>query len=228
MPVYNEMKTLPEILKRVMAVNIIKEIIIVDDCSTDGCREFLKKFAGEYANADPNNRIRIFFHEINRGKAAALRTGFKHISGDVVIIQDSDMEYNPQEYHILIGPIAQGIADVVYGSRFIGGPHRVLFFWHYLGNKFLTLLTNIFTNLNLSDMETGYKAFRGEVIKKIAIKSNRFGFEPEVTVKVAKMNCKIYEVPISYSGRTYAEGKKIKWKDGLLALYQIVRFSLLD
>ncbi len=229
MPVYNEIKTLPEILKRVMAVKIPKEIIIVDDCSTDGSREFLKRFLEEHRNnPSEDNEIHLFLHEKNQGKTSALRTGFQHVSGDIVIIQDADLEYNPQEYHILIEPILDGRADVVYGSRFLGGPHRVLFFWHYVGNKFLTLLSNMFTNLNLSDMETGYKAFRADVIKKINLKSNRFGFEPEVTAKVAKLGCRVYEVPISYSGRTYAEGKKINWKDGVRALYQIIRFSLFD
>lgn len=229
MPVFNELKTLPEILKRVMAVDIPKEIIIVDDCSTDGSREFLKKFFEEHKNnTDGKNEIKLFLHEKNQGKTSALKTGFSHISGDIVIVQDADLEYNPQEYHILIQPILDGRADVVYGSRFMGGPHRVLFFWHYLGNKFLTLLSNMFTNLNLSDMETGYKAFKSEVIKKINLKSKRFGFEPEVTAKVAKLGSRVYEVPISYSGRTYAEGKKINWKDGLRALYQIIRYSLWD
>ncbi len=229
MPVFNEINTLPEILKRVMAVDIPKEIIIVDDCSTDGSREFLKKFLEEHKNSpDGKNEIKLFLHEKNQGKTSALKTGFSHISGDIVIVQDADLEYNPQEYHILIQPILDGRADVVYGSRFMGGPHRVLFFWHYVGNKFLTLLSNMFTNLNLSDMETGYKAFKSDVIKKINLKSKRFGFEPEVTAKVAKLGSRVYEVPISYSGRTYAEGKKINWKDGLRALYQIVRFSLWD
>jgi len=229
MPVYNELQTLPEILKRVMCVDIQKEIIIVDDCSTDGSREFLKKFVEEHnRNPDGKNEIKLFLHDKNQGKTSALSTGFKQITGDVVIVQDADLEYNPQEYRILIEPILDGRADVVYGSRFLGGPHRVLFFWHYVGNKFLTLLSNMFTNLNLTDMETGYKAFRADVIKRITLKSKRFGFEPEVTAKVAKLRCRVYEVPISYSGRTYAEGKKINWKDGIRALYQIVRYSLWD
>lgn len=229
MPVYNELKTLAEILRRVTAVDIQKEIIIVDDCSTDGSREFLKKFVEEYKNAsDRKNEIKLLLHEKNMGKTSALNTGFQHISGDIVIVQDADLEYNPQEYHILIKPIVDGLADVVYGSRFLGGPHRVLFFWHFVGNKILTTFSNMFTNLNLSDMETGYKAFRADVIKRINLKSKRFGFEPEVTSKVAKLGCKIYEVPISYSGRTYAEGKKINWKDGVRALYQIIRYSLFD
>ncbi len=229
MPVYNEIKTLPEILKRVLAVQIPKEIIIIDDCSNDGSREFLKRFLEEHKNNPlENNEIRVFFHKKNEGKTSALRTGFQHVSGDIVIVQDADLEYNPKEYHILIEPILDGRADVVYGSRFMGGPHRVLFFWHYVGNKFLTLLSNMFSNLNLSDVWTGYKVFRAEVIKKINLKSNRFGFEPEVTAKVAKLRCRVYEVPISYSGRTYAEGKKIDWKDGIRALYQIIRFSLFD
>lgn len=229
MPVYNELKTLPEILKRVMAVEIPKEIIIVDDFSTDGSREFLKKFIEEAKNnPETGNELQLLLHERNQGKCAALRTGFREISGDIVIVQDADLEYNPQEYRILMEPILDGRADVVYGSRFMGGPHRVLFFWHYVGNRLLTLLSNMFTNLNLTDMETGYKTFRTEIIRKINLKSKRFGFEPEITAKVAKLGCRVYEVPISYSGRTYAEGKKINWKDGILALYQIVRFSLWD
>lgn len=227
MPVYNEVKTLPEILKRVMAVDLQKEIIIVDDGSTDGSREFLQKFVAEQKPSD-KNEFHLYFHEKNMGKTSALNTAFKHVTGDIVIVQDADLEYNPQEYHILIAPIIDGRADVVYGSRFLGGPHRVLFFWHYVGNKLLTFISNMFTNLNLSDMETGYKAFKSDVIKKINLSSKRFGFEPEITAKVAKLGCRVYEVPISYSGRTYAEGKKINWKDGLRAIYQIVRYSLFD
>lgn len=229
MPVYNEINTLPEILKRVMAVDIPKEIIIVDDGSTDGSSEFLKQFIEDHQKSHSGkNEIRLFFHEKNLGKTSALKTGFQHITGDIVIVQDADLEYNPQEYHALIAPILDGRADVVYGSRFLGGPHRVLFFWHFVGNKILTTLSNMLTNLNLSDVWTGYKVFRAEVIKKINLKSKYFGFEPEVTAKVAKLGYRIYEVPISYSGRTYSEGKKINWKDGIRAIFQIIRYSLFD
>jgi glycosyltransferase involved in cell wall biosynthesis len=172
--------------------------------------------------------VHVFFHAKNRGKGAALRTGFEQVKGDIVVIQDGDLEYDPSEYGRLIGPILDGRADVVYGSRFTGGPQRVLFFWHYVGNKFLTLLSNMFTNLNLSDMETCYKIFRADLLNRMTIRSNRFGFEPEVTAKFAKLKCRIYEVPISYSGRTYEEGKKITWKDGLAALFHIIWFRFFD
>jgi len=219
-PVYNERATISEILKRVSATPYEKEIIVVDDGSTDGTREWLKTVK--------DKNIRVFFHEKNMGKGAALRTGFGYVTGDIVIVQDADLEYNPEEYGSLIDPIIDGRADVVYGSRFLGGPHRVLFFWHYVGNKFLTLISNMFTNLNLTDMETCYKAFRASLLEKISIKSNRFGFEPEITAKFAKLGCRIYETPISYSGRDYKEGKKITWKDGLAALYYIIRFRFFD
>ncbi len=199
-PVYNEIRTIEEILNRVRSVREDKEIIVVDDCSTDGTREWLIKVVGK--------DIRVVFHSENKGKGAALRTGFEHVTGDIVIIQDADLEYDPGEYGRLIGPIMDGRADVVYGSRFTGGPQRVLFFWHYVGNKFLTLLSNMLTNINLSDMETCYKVFRASFLKDIAIKSNRFGFEPEITAKFARLKCRIYEVPISYSGRGYEEGKR--------------------
>ncbi|MFC2173856.1 glycosyltransferase family 2 protein [Acidobacteriota bacterium] len=221
MPVYNEKETINVILEKVKALDYDKEIILVDDFSTDGTREILKEMEGEEG-------IRVFYHDVNKGKGAALRTGFEKIEGDVVVIQDADLEYEPAEYSQLLKPILDGRADVVYGSRFLGGPHRVLFFWHYLGNKFLTLMSNAFTNLNLTDMETCYKVFKADVIKNIRIKSNRFGVEPELTAKVSRMNCRIYEMPISYSGRDYSEGKKITWKDGISALWCIIKFNLFD
>jgi len=219
-PVYNEKSTIDEIVKRVQNVDFEKEIIIVDDCSSDGTSDKIDKISG--------NNIKKLFHEKNKGKGASLRTGFQHVTGDIVIIQDADLEYNPNEYSNLIEPIVDGRADVVYGSRFLGGPHRVDFFWHYVGNKILTTLSNILTNLILTDMETCYKVFKAEIIKDIKIRSNRFGFEPEITAKLAKRKCIIYEMPISYSGRDYDEGKKIGWKDGIVALYCIVRFKFFD
>ncbi len=221
-PVYNEVSTIREIVVRVQAVDLEKEIIIVDDGSTDGTREQLQEIALSQEN------IKVFYHDRNQGKGAALRTGFEAATGDIVIIQDADLEYDPREYPVLLEPILDGRADVVYGSRFLGGPHRVLFFWHYLGNKFLTLLSNAVTNLNLTDMETCYKVFKREVLAGMNLKSNRFGFEPEFTVKIAKKDCRIYEVPISYSGRTYAEGKKIGWKDGVKAIFAIIWFRFFD
>ncbi len=222
MPVYNEAATIKEIVSRVQQTDLDKEVIIVDDHSTDATSEYLKEISARYEN------IRVLSHDRNRGKGAALRTGFAHASGDVIIIQDADLEYNPQEYGYLLGPILDGRADVVYGSRFLGGPHRVLFFWHYVGNKFLTLLADAFSNLNLTDMETCYKVFKKDVLNGITIKSNRFGFEPEFTMKVAKKGFRVYEVPISYSGRTYEEGKKIGWKDGVKAILAILRFRFFD
>ncbi len=219
-PVYNEISTIEEILKRVQSVPQDKEIIVIDDGSTDGTREWLEKLTMQ--------EITVLFHSENKGKGAALRTGFEQATGDIVIIQDADLEYDPRDYDCLISPIADGRADVVFGSRFLGGPHRVLFFWHYVGNKVLTVLSNMLTNLNLSDMETGYKAFRTSLLQKIRIKSNRFGFEPEITAKFAKLKCRIYEVPISYSGRGYEEGKKITWRDGLAALFHVIRFRFFD
>ena len=219
-PVYNEKSTIDEIVKRVQNVEFEKEIIIVDDCSSDGTRDKIDKISG--------NNIKKLFHEKNKGKGASLRTGFQHATGDIVIIQDADLEYNPNEYSNLIEPIVDGRADAVYGSRFLGGTHRVSFFWHYVGNKILTTLSNMMTNLILTDMETCYKVFKTGIIKDINIRSNRFGFEPEITAKLAKRKYKIYEVPISYSGRDYDEGKKIGWKDGVVALYCIVRFRLFD
>jgi glycosyltransferase involved in cell wall biosynthesis len=221
-PVYNEVETIQEIVSRVQAVDLEKEIIIVDDGSTDGTREHLQEISLAQKN------VRVFYHDRNQGKGAALRTGFELTTGDIVIIQDADLEYDPTEYPVLLGPILDGRADIVYGSRFLGGPHRVLFFWHYLGNKFLTLLSNALTNLNLTDMETCYKVFRREVLSDIQFKSNRFGFEPEFTAKIARKDFRIYETPISYSGRTYAEGKKIGWKDGAKAIFAIVWFRFFD
>ena len=221
-PVYNEVETIQEIVSRVQAVDLEKEIIIVDDGSTDGTREHLQEISLAQKN------VRVFYHDRNQGKGAALRTGFELTTGDIVIIQDADLEYDPTEYPVLLGPILDGRADIVYGSRFLGGPHRVLFFWHYLGNKFLTLLSNALTNLNLTDMETCYKVFRREVLSDIQFKSNRFGFEPEFTAKIARKDFRIYETPISYSGRTYAEGKKIGWKDGAKAIFAIIWFRFFD
>ena len=200
-PVYNEKKTLNELILRVEAVSIDKEVIIVDDASTDGTRDLLKKY-------EKKEGFEVIYQPKNKGKGAALRAGFEIVKGEVIIIQDADLEYNPKDFHVLLGPIFDKRADVVYGSRFLGGSHRVLFFWHYLANKFLTTLSNMFTNINLTDMETGYKAFRREVIESISLKSNRFGFEPEFTMKVAQRKFVIYEVPISYDGRDYSEGKK--------------------
>lgn len=216
-PAFNEAGTILRVLERVKKVPIEKEVIVVDDASTDGTREILAKRGQE---------IKIFFHETNQGKGAAIRTGLSHVTGDLVIIQDADLEYDPSEYTHLMAPILEGKADVVYGSRFSGGPHRVLFFWHAVGNKMITTLSNILTDLNLSDMETGYKIFRTEILRKFTIESNRFGFEPEITAKIAQLGCRIYEIPISYWGRDYSEGKKINWKDGIAALYWIIKYNL--
>ena len=217
-PVYNEAKTVRELIARVQSVPLDKEIIIVDDASSDGTREVL----GEFKNREG---ITVLFHEKNQGKGAALRTAFQQVKGDIVIIQDADLEYDPQEYGKLIKPILDGKADAVYGSRFLGGPHRVLLFWHYVGNKILTLFSNMLTNLNLTDMETCYKVFKASLLKQFTIESNRFGVEPEITTKLAKLKCRIYEVDISYSGRDYTEGKKINWKDGIAAFYWIIKFT---
>ena len=220
-PVYNESETICEVIKRVEAVNGDKEIIIVDDGSTDGTRTLLEKY-------EEKEDFKVIYQPKNKGKGAALRAGFEIAKGEVIIIQDADLEYNPKDYPVLLEPILDGRADIVYGSRFLGGPHRVLFFWHYLGNMCLTTLSNMFTNINLSDMETGYKVFRRKILESITLKSNRFGFEPEFTSKVAQKNFVIYEVPISYSGRDYSAGKKINWKDGIAALWFIFRFRFFE
>lgn len=221
-PVYNEKNTVKKIIRQVLDVELDmeKEIILIDDGSTDGTREILENL--EY----PNVKVKLL--EKNQGKGAALRTGFSLATGDFVIIQDADLEYDPREYPILLTPLLDGRADAVYGSRFLGGPHRVLFFWHYIGNKMLTTLSNILSNLNLTDMETCYKVFRKETLDKLTLKSKRFGIEPEITIKLAKQKCRIYEVPISYSGRDYTEGKKIGWKDGVAAIYHLIRFKFFD
>jgi len=237
-PVYNERATIEELLRRVQAVEIEKEIIVVDDGSTDGTGEFLQMLA-QIPQQSPTvptrppagsplrpNTIRVFFQDRNRGKGAALRRGFKEAQGELVLVQDADLEYDPRDYHKLLEPAERGMADVVYGSRFLGGPHRVLFFWHYVGNRILTTLSNMLTDLNLSDVWTGYKVFRRDVLQQMELREVGFGFEPEVTAKVAKGRWRVYEVPISYWGRTYAEGKKITWKDGIRAIYCILRYNL--
>jgi len=229
-PVYNEERTLEEVVRRVCAFPMAKEIILVDDGSKDRSREILTHLqeANQRAN-DPLNQIKIFFQPQNQGKGAALRTALGHVTGEIVLVQDADLEYDPADYSALLEPIQKGQADVVYGTRFAGGgAHRVFFFWHSLGNRVLTLLSNMLSNLNLSDMEVGYKVFRTETLQGIELKSRRFGFEPEITMKLAKKGCRFYEVPISYHGRTYEEGKKITWKDGLAALYYMIRFRFTD
>ncbi len=221
MPVYNEKDTIKEIIAKVQSEKTEKEIIMVDDGSSDGTIDILHEIEGK-------SDLKIIFHEKNMGKGAALRTGFKEVTGDIVIIQDADLEYDPAEYSKLIAPILEGKADVVFGSRFLGETHRVLLYWHYIGNKFLTALTNFLTNLNLTDMETCYKVFRSSILKDISFKSNSFNFEPEFTVKVAKKGYKIYETAISYSGRDYSEGKKIGWKDGFIAIYTLFKYRFFD
>ncbi len=220
-PVYNEERWIREVICRVQAVDIAKEVIIVDDCSKDGTRAILEQIEGEYDN------VRVFYQQVNQGKGAALRRGFQEARGDVVLVQDADLEYDPSEYPRLLQPIIEDKADVVYGSRFIGERHRVLYYWHSVANLGLTLLSNMFTNLNLTDMETCYKVFRRQVLAEMTLKSNRFGFEPEVTARVAKRRpaWRVYEVPISYAGRTYEEGKKIGLKDAFNALYCILRYK---
>ena len=216
-PIYNERETLETLIAKVNAVDYDKEIILIDDFSTDGTREILNKYENKLG-------FKVLYHNHNQGKGAALRTGFSSVNGDIIIIQDADLEYNPADYGTLIDPIMDGRADVVYGSRFLGGPHRVLFFWHSIGNMVLTTLSNMLTNVNLTDMETGYKVFTKKVNDTLTFKCNRFGFEPEFTAKVAKNNFRIYEVPISYNGRDYSEGKKITWKDGFAAIWYIFKF----
>ena len=220
-PVYNEEATIAELISRVHAVDVLKQIIVVDDGSTDGTREALEGLKGHYEN------MQVLRQPRNRGKGAALRLGFQHATGDFVLVQDADLEYDPAEYSVLLKPLIEGKADVVYGSRFLTTKqHRVLFFWHSVGNRLLTLISNMLTNLNLTDMETGFKVFRREVIQSIKLEQNRFGFEPEVTVKIARMRLRIYEVGISYYGRTYEEGKKIGWRDGVKALWCILRYTI--
>lgn len=221
-PCYNEANTIETLLQRVLAVNLPneREIVIVDDCSTDGTRDILRQRDGQ-------DGIRVVFQPRNQGKGAALRTGFAQASGEVIIIQDADLEYDPNDYPRLLKPFVDGKADVVYGSRFVGGEtHRVLYFWHSMGNNFLTLLSNMFTDLNLTDMEVGYKVFRRSLLEKITLEEDRFGFEPEFTAKIARLKCVVYEVGISYYGRTYTEGKKIGWKDGVRAIYVIIKYGL--
>jgi len=227
-PVYNEIATIAEIIRRVRAapIQIPMELIFIDDCSVDGTREFLQNYvSGEAAKGA---EVKVFSHERNLGKGAAIRTGISHVTGTFVLIQDADLEYDPQDFGALLKPILEDRADVVFGNRFHGGTHRVLYFWHSIGNRVLTTLCNMVTNLNLTDMEVGYKVFRTEIIRQIRLESSRFGFEPEITVKVAKLGCRIYEVPISYYGRTYAEGKKINWRDGIAAFFHIIRYRFFE
>lgn len=236
-PVYNERQFIGDILRRVQSVHLTgikKEIIVIDDGSADGTRDYLLHLVNETVERDKSplsmdidgSTIKILLHETNQGKGAALRTGFKEATGDVIIIQDGDLEYDPNEYHKLLDPIVRGVADVVYGSRFLGGGHRGCNFWHYVANRVLTTLSNMFTNINLTDIETCYKVFRREVLDGIEIEQNRFGFEPEFTAKIARKKCRIYKVPISYCGRSYEEGKKINWRDGIIAVYCIIKYNL--
>lgn len=217
-PIYNERETLETLIAKVNSVDYDKEILLIDDFSSDGTREVLKRYENK-------ENFQVLYHNHNQGKGAALRTGFSNVNGDIIIIQDADLEYNPADYGTLIEPILDGRADVVYGSRFLGGPHRVLLFWHSIGNMVLTTFSNMLTNINLTDMETGYKVFTKRVNDTLTFKCDRFGFEPEFTAKVAKNNFRIYEVPISYNGRDYSEGKKITWKDGVAAIWYIIKFK---
>jgi glycosyltransferase involved in cell wall biosynthesis len=227
-PVYNEIATLAEIIRRIRSapVQVPLELILVDDCSVDGTREFLQGLVP--GKGCESGEVKVLMHERNMGKGAAIRTAIPHATGTLILIQDADLEYDPQDYRALLKPILDGHADVVFGNRFHGGAHRVLYFWHAVGNRCLTTLCNMVTNLNLTDMEVGYKVFCIDVLKQIQLQSSRFGFEPEITVKVAKLGCRIYEVPISYHGRTYAEGKKISWRDGIAALFHIIRYRFFD
>ena len=225
MPAYNESATIEKIIARVRsaALPLPWELVVVDDGSVDDTRQRVEKLIAEGTDS-----IRLVSHETNAGKGAAIRTGIRHATGEIILIQDADLEYDPRDYPLLLEPLLEDQADVVFGNRFHGGPHRVLYFWHYMGNRLLTLLVNILVGLNLSDMEVGYKVFRADVLRRITLKSNRFGFEPEITVKVARLGCRVYEVPIRYHGRTYTEGKKITWRDGVAALVHIFRFRFFD
>jgi len=229
-PVYNEVGTIAEIIRRVLdaPIDIAKEVIIIDDCSTDGTRERLQELVTSAMSDTDSATLKVLTHEQNLGKGAAIQTGIANATGTMILIQDADLEYDPEDYPVLLQPILEGRADVVFGNRFHGGTHRVLYFWHMMGNRLLTMICNMLTNLNLNDMEVGYKAFRAEVLKQIPIRSQRFGFEPEVTVKVAKLGCRIYEVPIAYHGRTYAEGKKIGWRDGVAALGHMIWYRFFE
>lgn len=224
-PVYNEKATIYRVIESVTAVplKVERELIIVDDFSRDGTREILQDL-----NPPAGTKLQVLLHDRNRGKGAAIRTGLELVTGDIVLVQDADLEYDPADYPHLLEPILTGRADVVFGNRFHGGPHRVLYFWHYQANRFLTTLANLLTNLNLSDMEVGYKVFRSSLMKQIKLTSDRFGFEPEVTIKAARLKCRIYEVPIAYHGRTYEEGKKITWKDGIAAVYFLLKYRFFD
>jgi glycosyltransferase involved in cell wall biosynthesis len=240
-PVYNEVATIRDVITTVLEADsgtTRKEIVVVDDGSTDGTREVLRQLEQEYAEGafpPPGqsgngacSAMRFAYHEVNRGKGAAVRTGIAKATGDLVLVQDADLEYDPKDYPVLLEPILSGRADVVFGNRFHGGVHRVLYFWHYQANRFLTLFCNMLSDLNLADMEVGYKLFKREVLQRLELKSDRFGFEPEVVIKTAKLGCRIYEVPIAYHGRTYAEGKQIGWRDGLAALFHIIKYKFFD